>query len=222
MNMRAFLFSNPQAGLLLSFAVGALLPISAIGDENAFKGVNSGGGSQARTVSFLYEDALVHDQHWTMDASPADPDNQKIRAGSPRCPGPKATLLAAGLEPSIGSAVGPDGKLYVTEGRAGRISRVDPNTGEVTTFAAGLPKALSLVGGPMDIAFLGDTAYVLVTLVSPDVGGTDIDGIYRVDARTGSRSSRTSGGGQLPIHQNLPSSSRLACSMRWNPTVAAS
>ena len=32
-----------------------------------------------------------------------------------------------------------------------------------------------------DIAFLGHTAYVLVTLVGPDVGGSDIDGIYRVD-----------------------------------------
>jgi hypothetical protein len=33
----------------------------------------------------------------------------------------------------------------------------------------------------MDIAFLGNTAYVLVTLVGPDVGGSDVDGIYRVD-----------------------------------------
>jgi hypothetical protein len=33
----------------------------------------------------------------------------------------------------------------------------------------------------MDIAFLRGRAYVLVTLVSPDVGGTDIDGVYRVD-----------------------------------------
>jgi hypothetical protein len=33
----------------------------------------------------------------------------------------------------------------------------------------------------MDIAFLGRTAYVLVTLVGPDVGGSDVVGIYRVD-----------------------------------------
>ena len=33
----------------------------------------------------------------------------------------------------------------------------------------------------MDIAFIGHTAYVLVTLVGPDVGGSDVDGIYRVD-----------------------------------------
>src|SRR5690349_15426337 len=59
----------------------------------------------------------------------------------PRCPAPKATLLAAGLEQSIGSTIGPDGALYVAEGAPGRISRIDPKTGEVTTFATGLPKA---------------------------------------------------------------------------------
>ena len=160
--MRNWLSSNPPTGLLLLLSIGALLPLFAIGDENAFG-------------------ALVQDQDWTIRAGSADPENQKLRAGSPRCPGPKATLLAGGLGPTIGSTVGPDGNLYVTEGHAGRISRIDPDTGEVTTFADGLPKALSPVGGPIDIAFLGDTAYVLVTLVSPDVGGTDIDGIYRVD-----------------------------------------
>jgi hypothetical protein len=33
----------------------------------------------------------------------------------------------------------------------------------------------------MDIAFLHHKAYVLTTIVSPDVGGTSVDGIYRVD-----------------------------------------
>jgi hypothetical protein len=37
------------------------------------------------------------------------------------------------------------------------------------------------VGGAIDVAFIDKTAYVLVTLVSPDVGGSDVDGIYRVD-----------------------------------------
>ena len=36
-------------------------------------------------------------------------------------------------------------------------------------------------GGPVDIAFIGRTPYVLVTLVGPDVGGSDVVGIYRVD-----------------------------------------
>ena len=77
-----------------------------------------------------------------------------------------ATLLTSGLEGSVGSTVGPGGALYVTEGAAGRISRVDPVTGAVTTFAAGLPQTIPVIGlgGPVDVAFIGSTAYVLVTL----------------------------------------------------------
>ena len=104
-------------------------------------------------------------------------------AQSGQCGPPNATLLATGLEGATGSTIGPGGALYVTEGAAGRISRVDPQTGEITTFASGLPKAIPAIGigGAIDVAFIGKTAYVLVTLVSPDVGGRDIDGIYRVD-----------------------------------------
>src|SRR5579864_2134502 len=82
---------------------------------------------------------------------------------------PHATLLATGLQEAIGSAIGPDGALYVAQGTLGEISRVDPQTGQVTTFASGLPKQLSAVGlgGAMDVAFVDKTAYVLVTLVSP-------------------------------------------------------
>jgi hypothetical protein len=74
--------------------------------------------------------------------------------------------------------------LYVTEGAVGRISRVDPKTGHVTTFASGLPRSIIGFGGPTDIAFIGKTAYVIVTLVGPQFGGSDIVGIYRVDAPT--------------------------------------
>jgi hypothetical protein len=95
--------------------------------------------------------------------------------------GPRATLLVAGLEGAVGSTVGPDGALYVTEGTAGRISRVDPKTGAITTFASGLPRAILPIGGAIDVAFLDETAYVLVTLVGPDLGGSAVDGIYRVD-----------------------------------------
>src|SRR5580692_3484605 len=95
----------------------------------------------------------------------------------------EAALLVSGLEGGSGSTIGPDGALYVTESAAGRVSRVNPRTGKVTTFASGLPKEIPAIGfgGPVDIAFIGKTAYVLVTLVSPDVGGSDVDGIYRVD-----------------------------------------
>jgi hypothetical protein len=96
---------------------------------------------------------------------------------------PRATLLVSGLQGGSGSTVGPDGALYVPEPLAGRISRVDPRTGHRTTFAAGLPAVPGPPGGAMDIAFIGKTAYVLVTLVGPDVGGDDVVGIYRVDGR---------------------------------------
>jgi sugar lactone lactonase YvrE len=86
----------------------------------------------------------------------------------------------------MGSAIGPGRALYVTEGVAGKISRVDPRTGQVTTFASGLPQAFvniggADIGGAIDIAFIGKTAYVLVTLIGTDIGGQDTVGIYRVD-----------------------------------------
>jgi hypothetical protein len=111
-------------------------------------------------------------------------------SGRRPCQGPTATLLVTGLDTGLesakGSTIGPDGALYVTEGAAGRISRVDPQTGEVTTFVSGLPRAIisiggAIIGGAIDVAFIDNIAYALVTLVSPDVGGSDVDGIYRID-----------------------------------------
>jgi hypothetical protein len=98
------------------------------------------------------------------------------------------TLVASGLEGSTGagSAIGPDGALYVTQAKAGVISRVDPQTGAVTTFASGLPEAIEgfPIGGVMDVAFIDGTAYALTTLVGPALGGnpSDVAGIYRVDS----------------------------------------
>jgi hypothetical protein len=96
---------------------------------------------------------------------------------------PTAHRVVAGLQGGSGSTIGPDRALYVTESAAGRITRVDPRTGTTRTYASGLPKLIPAVGfgGPVDVAFLGHTAYVLVTLVGPDVGGSDVVGIYRVD-----------------------------------------
>ena len=92
-----------------------------------------------------------------------------------------AYRLVTGLQGGSGSTIGPDRAMYVTETAAGRIRRVDPKTGATTTYASGLPKSIIGLGGAMDIAFIGRTAYVLVTLVGPDVGGSDVVGIYRVD-----------------------------------------
>jgi hypothetical protein len=100
---------------------------------------------------------------------------------APPSNGPNPTRLVTGLAGGSGSTVGPDGALYVTEGAAGRVSRVDPRTGGVTTFASGLPTAILPFGGAMDVEFIGQTAYVLVSVVGSDIGGASVDGIYRVD-----------------------------------------
>lgn len=91
--------------------------------------------------------------------------------------------VASGLQGASGSTVGPDGALYVTESWAGRITRIDPGTGEKSTLAEGLPPTLPWIGlgGALDVAFIDRVAYVLVTMVGPDLGGTDVVGIYRVD-----------------------------------------
>jgi len=102
-------------------------------------------------------------------------------SAAPPCEGPTAALLVTGLEGASGSTIGPDGALYVTEGAVGRISRVDPQTGEITTFASGLPRAIIGIGGAIDVAFIDNIAYALVTLVGSQFGTSDVVGIYRVD-----------------------------------------
>jgi hypothetical protein len=90
----------------------------------------------------------------------------------------------------FGSTVGPDGMLYVTDPTQGQILRVDPSTGSYTVFASGLPKTPPGWGdgGTFDVTFIGNTAYALVSEVSPDTSIADpsldlhgIDGIYRID-----------------------------------------
>jgi hypothetical protein len=106
-------------------------------------------------------------------------------AAFPLClPQAAQAQLASGLAGSVGSTVGPDGALYVPESAVGRITRIDPMTGAKSTFAEGLPATLPGVplGGAVDIAFHGGTAYALVTMVDAFFGGTDVVGIYRIDA----------------------------------------
>lgn len=103
----------------------------------------------------------------------------KAASGSPA---PVVTTLATfGSGLAAGSTVGPDGALYVTDPNAGSVLRVDRRTGAVTTVADGLPPQVLGVGGAMDVAFIGPTAYVLVTLV----GGDIIDGPPIGDATVG-------------------------------------
>ena len=100
-------------------------------------------------------------------------------ADKPEAPEPVAEVLASGLGGSIGSTIGPDGALYVAARASGAIVRVDTATGASTTYTTGLPT--HPVGGVFDVAFIGDTAYALVSVVGPDVGGTATGGIYRID-----------------------------------------
>jgi hypothetical protein len=108
---------------------------------------------------------------WAGDHQPPESHRTEVR------------LLASGLMGTIGSTIGPDGALYVAEGALGRIIRINLSSGKASTFASGLPAAVPGVGigGPMDVAFVGRTPYVLVALVDSTVGGHQKDGIYRVD-----------------------------------------
>jgi hypothetical protein len=101
------------------------------------------------------------------------------------------SLLVSGLHGSSGSTVGPGGDLYVTDAANGTILKVDPDTGETTVVGGGLPVWVFApppfggngagLGGAIDVAFLGNTMYALVTLVDFNVGGNSVTGIYRVD-----------------------------------------
>ena len=105
--------------------------------------------------------------------------------------GPVVTHLASFGNGTFvtGSTIGPDGALYVTDGSAGSVLRIDRRSGRVTTYATGLPrKAFATdIGGPVDVVFVGRTAYVLVTLVSGEIFGEpfgdadDKNGIYRLE-----------------------------------------
>jgi hypothetical protein len=135
------------------------------------------------TMSFAVVSATP--AHESGGQSMADVARWRDATASKACGTPNASLLVAGLAGSTGagSTVGPGGALFVTEAVAGRIVRIDPRTGAVTTFASGLPAGNPGIGigGVMDVAFIGSTAYALVTLVGTDVGGSEVVGIYRVD-----------------------------------------
>ena len=111
--------------------------------------------------------------------------------------GPEVTQLTEfGHDDFVtGSTIGPDGALYVTDGSTGEVLRIDRRDGGVSPYASGLPtKAFQGgdIGGPVDVAFIGRTAYVLVTLVSgnlvlPDPNGGPFgdpeakNGLYRIE-----------------------------------------
>ncbi|MGR0318592.1 ScyD/ScyE family protein [Agromyces sp. ZXT2-3] len=92
---------------------------------------------------------------------------------------PEVELLADGLTGPIGSTIGPDGALYVADRAGGEVVRIDTATGAVSPFTTGLP--VTGPGGVFDVAFVGETAYALISVVGPEVGGTGVGGVYRID-----------------------------------------
>lgn len=122
---------------------------------------------------------------------PTEPSVPAATEPSPRRAAPLASSpqpLVTGFQEFQGSTVGPGGALFVTAPLTGRIWRVDSKTGAVTLFADGLPARnpdpFFLGAGVIDVAFLGGTAYALVTGVGSDLepGRDDVVGIYRVDS----------------------------------------
>jgi hypothetical protein len=109
-----------------------------------------------------------------------------VATATPKNSQPTVSVLTSDLEGTTGSAIGPDGALYVPEGLTGEVTRIDLRTGRTSTFATGLPERVVDIGGAIDIAFRGRTAYVLVTLVDASVGGSETSGIYRIDDRDSS------------------------------------
>ena len=67
----------------------------------------------------------------------------------------------------------------------------------------------------MDVEFIGRTAYVLVTLVGSDVGGSDTVGIYRVDGPTSFTVVADIGAFAVAIRRTLRSTSQPESSTRW-------
>jgi hypothetical protein len=119
-------------------------------------------------------------------------------------PGPTAgEVLATGLLSPRGMKIGPDGMIYVAEaglggdvpftadgvdymnGQTGRISKIDPETGERTTVVDELASNAGPEGdavGPADVAFLGGQLYYLQTHGGEGYGFPDSPtGIYRVN-----------------------------------------
>jgi hypothetical protein len=107
------------------------------------------------------------------------------QAGQEAAPAPDVSVLNSKALGGLGSGstIGPDGALYVTHSLRGKLLRIDPTSGAATVVGRGLPKQIPGfgVGGPMDVSFIGDVAYVMVSVAGADAGGPDaLMGIYRL------------------------------------------
>ena len=133
------------------------------------------------TSALLFSISLLACQKDVNETSLATQVQQNAKVSEPGLP----SQLLEGLGGGWGSTIGPGGDLFVPDGAAGAILRVDPKTGDHTTFASGLPQLLPGVGigGVSDVAFLHGKAYAVVTLVhDPNLFPTgQVNGIYRID-----------------------------------------
>jgi hypothetical protein len=104
-------------------------------------------------------------------------------------PGTPTLLATLSGDAASGSAIGPGGAFYVPQPATGEIWRIDPQTGAKTLYASGLPRRFQALpfGGVMDVAFIGSTAYALVSVVGSSFPADlfachrDTVGIYRLD-----------------------------------------
>lgn len=116
-----------------------------------------------------------------VDKRVADQNNAAVKAKSVQT---ILKELVTGLGGGWGSTIGPGGDLFIPDGKAGAILRVDPKTGDYRTFTSGLPQLIPEVGigGISDVEFIGGKAYALVTLVDdPTFPTGQVNGIYRID-----------------------------------------
>jgi hypothetical protein len=94
--------------------------------------------------------------------------------------GPTPAVLGSALAGARGSTIRPGNDVYVAEGVADRIARIDMRAG-VAALAGGLP--VGPFGGLTSVAFSAGIAYPPGTDAGPDVGRPDAVGRYQLDDR---------------------------------------
>ena len=105
----------------------------------------------------------------------------KADAGKIPSGGPNATLLVTGLEGATAAPSAPMVRCTSPKAQPAGSRASIRRPGRSRRSPAVCRRRSVGIGGAIDVAFIGKTAYVLVTLVGPDVGGSDVVGIYRVD-----------------------------------------